>query len=128
MVEITEPFADVDDLRARWPDMPPGADDYAATLLLDASQFIVDAIPQAAGAPDLTLKRVTCAVVRRSMQTPDDLLGMESNNLQAGSFMSQRRPVNPHGDFYLTSQERKALGAGRQVAFEVDMLGGGVAE
>lgn len=125
MVEVMEPFADVDDLKARWPDMPPGADDYAATLLLDASQFIVDVVPAAVSASDLTLKRVTCAVVRRSMQTPDDLLGMESNNLQAGSFMSQRRPVNPHGDFYLTSQEKRVLGLGRQTAFEVDMLGGG---
>ena len=128
MVEVMEPFADVDDLKARWPDMPPGADDYAATLLLDASQFVVDVVPSAVSASDLTLKRVTCAVVRRSVQTPDDLLGMESNNLQAGSFMSQRRPVNPHGDFYLTSQEKRVLGLGRQVAFEVDMLGGGVVE
>ena len=27
------PFATVDDLKARWPDMPPGADEHAATLL-----------------------------------------------------------------------------------------------
>ena len=120
------PFADVDDLRARWPDMPPGADAYAATLLLDASQFVVDVVPSAVSASDLTLKRVTCAVVRRSMQTPDDLLGMESTNFQDGPFSAQRRPVNPHGDFYLTSQEKRVLGLGRQVAFEVDLLGGGV--
>lgn len=126
MVEVEEAFATVDDLHDRWPDMPPGSDQLAATLLLDASQFIVDAYPSAVDAPQLTLKRIVCAVVRRSMQAPEDLTGLESSNVQAGSFMSQRRPVNPHGDFYLTSQEKRALGVGRQRAFEVDMISGGV--
>lgn len=126
MVDVEDPFADVDDLKARWPDMPMGAEDYAAILLLDASQFIVDAIPSAVSAPELTLKRVTCAVVRRSMQAPEDLVGIQSSNLQAGPFATSRTPVNPHGDFYLTSQEKSALGFGKQVAYEVDMLGGGV--
>lgn len=125
MAEITEPFADVDDLRARWPDMPPGADESAATLLLDASQFIVDAVPSAAEAAPLTLKRITCAVVRRSMQAPADLTGVESAQQSTGPFSQTLRPINPHGDFYLTSQEKRVLGFGRQVAFEVDLTRGG---
>lgn len=125
MVEVMEPFADVDDLKARWPDMPPGADAYAATLLLDASQFIVDSVPSAVDAAPLTLTRITCAVVKRSMQAPADLTGVESAQQTTGPYSQTLRPVNPHGDFYLTGQEKRVLGFGKQVAFEVDLLSGG---
>lgn len=125
MVEI-EPFATVQDLQDRWPDMPAGSDSYADTLLEDASQFIVDTVPTAMDAPENTRRRIACAVVRRSMQAPDALSGMESVQQGAGPFQQTHRPVNPHGDFYLTRMERKALGDGQQRAFEVDLWNGGV--
>jgi hypothetical protein len=33
------------------------------------------------------------------------------------------KPINPAGDFYLTKQERKALGDGTQRAFGVQIAG-----
>lgn len=123
MVEI-EPFATVEDLKDRWPDMPAGSESYAGTLLEDASQFIVDTVPTALEASKNTRRRIVCAVVRRSMSGPE-LLGMEQVQQSAGPFQFSHRPVNPHGDFYLTRVEKKALGDGRQQAYEIDLLNGG---
>lgn len=119
-----EPFATIEDFKDRWPDMPAGSEDYASTLLEDASQFIVDTVPTAMEAPENTRRRIVCAVVRRSMQGPDESLGMEQVQQSAGPFQFSHRPVNPHGDFYLTRMERKALGDGRQRAYEIDLLAG----
>ena len=52
------PFATVADLRDRWPDMPPGSDAHAATLLEDAAQFILDVCPTAVSASESTRRRV----------------------------------------------------------------------
>src|SRR5699024_11308331 len=62
------PFATVDDLKARWPDMPPGSDEHAETLLEDASEFILDVCLSAASARAGTRRRIVCVVVRRSME------------------------------------------------------------
>lgn len=112
------PFATVDELRARWPDMPPGADNHASTLLEDASQFILDMIPTAGEAAEGTRRRIVCAVVKRAMSA-GDLAGLTSYTQMTGSFQQQASPVNPNGDFYLTKVERRALGHGRQKAFSV---------
>lgn len=119
-----EPFATIQEFKDRWPDMPAGSESYAGTLLEDASQFIVDTVPTAMEAPDNTRRRIVCAVVRRSMQGPDESLGMEQVQQSAGPFQFSHRPVNPHGDFYLTRMEKKALGDGRQRAYEIDLLAG----
>lgn len=118
------PFASLDDLKKRWRDMPADLEGEAETSLEDASQFILDIAPAAKYAHVNTRRRIVCAVVKRSMQVPEDMLGMESNNMQAGPYMSQRRAVNPHGDFYLTKLEKQALGVGKQRAGEIDMLAG----
>lgn len=118
------PFASADELRKRWKGMPDGVEDEAEVALEDASQFILDIAPAARTAHQNTRRRIVCAVVKRSMETPEDMVGMESNNLQAGPYMSQRRAVNPHGDFYLTKLEKRALGVGKQRAGEVDLLAG----
>lgn len=112
------PFATVDDLRARWPDMPAGSDDHAETLLEDASQFILDVCPTAADASEGTRRRIVCSVVRRSIEaSTSPMAGLESWSETTGPFSGTLKPVNPNGDFYLTKQERKALGEGRQKAF-----------
>lgn len=119
------PFATVDELKKRWPDFPPGAEEHARTLLEDASQFVLDVAPSAAHAHERSRRRVVCAVVKRAMQaeaTGAD--GFEQVNIGTGPFSEGYKPLNPHGDFYLTSQEKKALGVGRQRAFEVDLLAG----
>lgn len=124
-VELEEPFATVDDLKVWWPDMPPGSESYAGKLLLAASQFIVNInrheVPDVAA---ITLEQVTCEIVRRSMQGPDHMLGMEQVQQSAGPFQFSHRPINPHGDFYLTKQEKRNLGIGGQRAFEIDLLAG----
>jgi hypothetical protein len=113
------PFATVADLRERWPDMPPGADEHAAVLLDDASQFILDVCPTAANASASTRRRIVCSVVRRSMESSGIPAGVESFQESAGPFQQTFRPANTGGDFYLTKSEKKALGEGAQRAFGV---------
>lgn len=120
------PFATVEDLKARWPDFPIGGDAHAEVLLEDASQFILDTVPQAATASANTRRRIVCAVVRRLMQSNEaGAVGVESTQLTAGSFSVSSRSTNPHGDFYLTKQEKKALGFGRQAVYGVQIAGNG---
>lgn len=116
------PFASVEDLRARWPDLPVGGDSVAEVLLDDASQFIIDTVPSAGSATESTRRRIVCAVVRRAMSS-DDYVGIESTQSTTGPFTDTYKPTNPHGDFYLTKQEKKALGDGAQRAFGVQVAG-----
>lgn len=118
------PFATLDELKARWPDFPAGGEAHAEVLLEDASQFILDAVPQAVNASESTRRRIVCAVVRRAMTSPGELAGMESLQQGAGPFQQTARPVNPHGDFYLTKAEKQALGLGAQKAFGVQVAFG----
>ncbi|MCT1607160.1 phage Gp19/Gp15/Gp42 family protein [Nesterenkonia massiliensis] len=117
------PFATVDELKERWPDLPPGAEDHATVLLKDASQFILDVCPEAAQADPASRLRVACAVVRRSMTVPDHLAGLSSGQETTGGVSRSWTPSNPHGDFYLTKTERRSLGAGRSRAFSVQIAG-----
>jgi hypothetical protein len=117
------PFAALQEFKDRWPDMPAGADAHARVLLEDASQFILDTIPTAGAASASTRRRIVCAVVRRAMPDADGMDGMESIQQSAGPFGVTMKPVNPAGDFYLTKQEKKALGDGAQRAFGVQIAG-----
>lgn len=120
------PFATVDELKARWPDFPIGGEAQAEAFLEDASQFILDVIPTAADATPATRRRVVCAVVRRAMQAEGSgMAGFESSQQGAGPFQATFKPLNPHGDFYLTKSEKQALGWGRQRAFGVQVAGFG---
>ena len=117
------PFATVQELRDRWPDMPPGSDEHAGTMLKDASQFILDMVPSAVRAEPATRRRVVCAVVRRSMQaSAAEYAGLSQFNAGGGPFQLGGTPANPHGDFYLTKGEKVSLGHGRQRASEINML------
>lgn len=122
MSEVTPfPFADVDELKARWPDFPPGAEQNAEVLLEDASQFMLDLIPSTADAAPFTRRRIVCAVVRRSMEASQ---AGGQQQLSAGPFgVTPAAPPNPHGDFYLTKNEKQALGYGKQKAFSVPITG-----
>ena len=111
------PFATLEELKARWPDFPTGADTHAAVLLEDASQFILDICAPAALAAPATRRRVVCAVVRRSMESaiPSGLTGLTES---AGGVSVAMQASNPNGDFYLTKQEKISLGDnGKQKAF-----------
>lgn len=112
------PFATMQELKDRWPDLPLGSEDHAGILLEDASQFILDVCPSAADASESTRRRIVCAVVRRSMQAAQQgMEGVQNESLTSGPFSMSQTPSNPHGDFYLTKAERKALGEGKQKAF-----------
>ena len=108
-------FANVTDLQARWPDMPPGSHEHAETLLEDASQFMLDLVPSTVDAKPGTRRRIVCAVVRRAMEAPSE--GMSQMSFVTGPFSVSQSPSNPHGDFYLTRNEKHALGHGKQRAF-----------
>ena len=112
------PFATVQELKDRWPDFPVGGESHAGVLLEDASQYILDVVPSASKASVSTRRRVVCAVVRRSMESSLPA-GVSSMSETSGGVSMQFSASNPTGDFYLTKQEKKALGAGRQVAFGV---------
>ena len=123
MVDVDPfPFATVEELKARWPDFPNGADDHAETLLEDASEFILDMVPSASNASPGTRRRVVCAVVRRSMEA-SLATGSVQTTMTAGPFNINQSPANPHGDFYLTRNEKKALGDGQQKAVSVEITG-----
>lgn len=123
MADVTEPFATPDDLRDRWAGMPTMSDESLEVYLLDASQYIVDVCPSAVDASALTLRRITCAVVRRAIQADESpAQGLESWQQGAGPYQETFKLTNPHGDYYLTSQEKKALGCGKQKAFSLDLL------
>lgn len=117
--EVTPfPFASVEELKARWPDFPAGAEDHAEVLLEDASQFILDVCPSAVTVSANTRRRIVCAVVRRSIEAQASPgAGMAQFQATTGPFTNSFTPSNPHGDFYLTKSERKALGEGRQKAY-----------
>lgn len=122
MVDVEPfPFADVDDLKARWPEFPVGGEAHAEVLLEDASQYILDVCDGAATASESTRRRVACAIVKRSMNVADELDGMSSMQETTGGVSRSWSPSNPNGDFYLAKAERQALGCGKGKAFGVQI-------
>lgn len=116
------PFATLLELKARWPDFPLGGDDYATTLLEDASQFILDTVPSSATADPKTRRRIVCAVVRRVMQSDDsDMAGLDTMQVGTGPFQFSGKASD--SDFYLKKAEKVALGDGKQEAFGVKIAG-----
>ena len=116
------PFATLEELKARWPDMPAGADAHATVQLEDASQFILDTVTTAGSADPKTRRRIVCAVVRRAMRPEDEeTAGLESFQVGGGPFNMSGKVRNPDTDFYLTKQEKRALGVGVQKAFGVQI-------
>lgn len=111
------PFATVDELKDRWPDFPSGREDQAEKLLEDASQFILDTVPAAVNAHMRTRRRVVVSVVKRVMVRDAEDLGVQQKTISTGPFSDTRQLSNPDSDFYLTRQERRSLGEGKQVAY-----------
>lgn len=119
------PFATLEELKERWPGFPTRAENHARTALEDASQFILDTVPESADAPERTRRRIVCAVVKRAMFADEsDMAGVQSYQQGAGPYQSNIQLANPHGDFYLTRAERKALGGGKGRAYTVQLIGG----
>lgn len=116
------PFATVQQLKNRWPDFPQGQETYAQQMLEDASQYMLDVCSGAAKAEVATRERIVCDVVKRSMVVSDsDGVGTESIQQGAGPYQETRRFTNPHGGFYLSKQEKLALGCAQR-AFGVSVI------
>ncbi|GAB3293009.1 Gp19/Gp15/Gp42 family protein [Pseudoclavibacter terrae] len=117
-----QPFASVTDLEARWKTLTADERTRAAVLLGDASQLILDEVPRATDADPKTRQRIVCGIVKRAMSGPADGVGITSLQQGAGPFQATTQFANPTGDLYLTAADRRALGAKRQRAFEIDLL------
>lgn len=127
---IAAPFATPNDVASRWRTLNQEETAKATVLLIDASSFIVDEYPSANTVADddpdalasrtATLKRITCAMVKRAMM-PGGTDGAPVMEVQqtAGPFGHREKLANPMGDLYLTKSERASLN--RQVAFTVSM-------
>lgn len=127
---ISEPFATVTDLEARWRTLSDAEKTTAGVLLADASNLIVAECPSANVVSDAdeqtsraaTLKRIVCAMVKRAMLAPVDQPPMTQVSMSAGPFSQNGTIANPTGDLYLTKSERRSLPCGGQRAFTVQMV------
>ena len=106
-----EPFATVDDYRARYTD---DVDDARLEVLLgDASVYISSypgfSLRDGDGLQAENLRRVACSVVHRAIPA-DGLAGLQSYSESAVGISASATPYNPSGDFWLTKAERRSLG------------------
>lgn len=119
----TAAFATVDDLAARWRVLSDSERRQAETLLDDASDLIRAECPTYVDAGRSTLKRITCAIVKRAMLAGGDAAGISQSSQTAGPFTESLTYANPAGELYLTNAERTSLGLKRQRAFSVELVG-----
>lgn len=123
------PYATTADLVARWRPLTVSETGTATVLLGDASVKIraefpdvderIAADPQTLD-PDVP-KMVVCAMVKRAMLAGTDEAVAASVQEAAGPFSRSTTFVNPTGDLYLTSAERRMLRTRVQQAFTVRM-------
>lgn len=104
------PFAAATDLETRWHPLTAAEKTKAEALLFDASDLIVTTCPLWRQATAQTLKRITCAVVKRAMLARDDMAGVTQGTQTAGSYSESYTYANPSGDIYLTASEKESLG------------------
>lgn len=117
-----EPFATVEDYRARYPD-DETPDAVLAEALLEATDLICAAMDE--GGVDYSdptesftfrLKRICRTVVRRSLgdgsNEADVPFGATQLSETAAQFNASVQFANPYGDMFLTQAERDALGIG----------------
>lgn len=119
---MADVYATVDDLKARWPDFPTGAEVHAAVLLEDASALVRAAAPGMLADAQI-LKIIVCEMVQKVMTAPDAGADVASLNMTAGPF-SQQVTYRGSSDLFVSKKHLKMLGVGRQRAFSVDLLAG----
>jgi hypothetical protein len=121
---VAAPFATVADVEARWRTLSESEKLRAIVLIDDASDKIQTTCSSWEDASEATLRRITCAMVKRAMATPSAVDGADVTSIQqgAGPYQATVQFSNPSGDLYLTKAEKFDLGCGKQKAFEVDLL------
>lgn len=124
--QSSPPMATVNQLRARWPDMPAGSDAHAQVLLADASALVEANLGAGATLDPAIAVMVVCQMVRRAMASSALPEGATSISQSAGPFTTALGFSSPGSQnaLYLTRAEKKLLGAGRQRAFTFDLLDG----
>lgn len=123
-------WAEVEDLEAWW--RPLAADEVpvAETRIKGVEAYIKVLAPGIqdridGGKLDVeAVKYVVCQVVKRTMDTPEAMSGVNQMSQNAGSFSQQYGFSNPNSDMYFTKQEKKILGIGTARAWSVDLLPG----
>lgn len=127
-------FATVAQLEGRWRPLSTGEQARALILLGDASaQLRVECpdidtritVQDGEALPELdpvVPERVVCDMVKRAMLAAVDQPAMANFQETAGPFSQSGTFLNPTGDLYLTKNERRLLGIGRQTAFTVAMV------
>lgn len=123
-------YADVDDLRLRWPGLPDTeeAEARAGALLSDAAAVLdADKAPvldENDVVTDLAVRRlISCAMVERAMKSDGaSQAGVTQESKTMGPFSRSFTFANPTGDLYLTKQERRLLGVLKQRAASIDLL------
>ena len=116
------PFATLTDLADRGRPISGDEQVKAQTLLVDASQLLIDEMPVAvARATPETLTRIVCNMVLRVLDSGAPMPGIETTQFGVGPFQESYRWANPTGDLYLTKAERRAL-RGPVAAFSVSTM------
>lgn len=116
-------FATVADLRARWPELEDK--ERAAVLLEDAAVRIRAALDEAGIDVEdkcaALLKIISCSMVRRAMFSDVEIGGMQQT---AGTYNGSFNFTNPTGALYLTGDEKRLLGIGKQRISSISPLTG----
>ena len=114
-------FADVSDLEMWWHNIPKDQQAHASVILEAASAHIATRCKQSGvdiSAPDellkTNLKTVCCNVTRRFIESQEERSGVKNSQQMVGPFMETLTFANSTGDFYMSPEELKSLGIGRQ--------------
>lgn len=121
----TGAFATAQDLADRWHALTTDEQAKATALLDDAADLIRTTCPKWRDAAEPTLKRVSCAAVKRAMLNGDDAAGVTQHTETAGAYTESFSYSNPAGDLYLTASEIESLG-GPGTAWAYDTADGSV--
>ena len=121
-------FATTKDLEARWRILTGTDEDTRAeTLLLDATVKITAECNRSGVTIDSTnelqsmmLKAITCEMVKRAMLSPVDMAPLSAFSQTAGPYSESQTYINPTGDLYMTSGEKKMLGIGAQKIWAIE--------
>lgn len=121
-------WATTDDLAAWWRPLTDAEEEIAETRIKGVEAYIEVLSPGVqgridSGALDIdAVKYVVCQVVKRTMDTPDAMSGVNQMNTTAGPFSQQYGFSNPNSDLYFTKQEKRILGIGVARAWSVDLI------
>lgn len=127
-----EAFATTKDLQERWRFLSDSEQTRAEVLLLDATVKITADCNRSGVTIDSTnelqslmLKSINCEMVKRAMLSPIESPPLSAFSQTAGPYSESQTYVNPTGDLYMTSGEKKMLGIGAQKIWAIEPQIGG---